>query len=459
MKRILLVAVGLMICLASMFACGKADAVPDVPEQPGEQMPQRLLFAENGEAKFQVVYDKTASISDKNLAQRVANALSQATGITFVQKAAGAYSEAAAAAYEILIGSVDRPEAEAAMGELREDGAYIIRVSGRKIVIAGKSDDARKAAVEYFITTYVNGHTDIDAKLEYRGVWTDPTKNSDGTTIPNATNKTQRVIYKIVGQVELSMMIYRPNAVGEDEKTPLLIVFPGGGWRAADISSFAGYNAEAAYLKERGWTIAVAEYRLRSDSGNTDYPELASDCSLAGMISDCMDAVRYLVKYADVLGVDTDAICTGGHSAGGLLALMTALGDPNDFTQHSNLTDFTFTIAAATAKSGPTDCNADAMRKSYVPLIFPSGFTADDLTKCSPISYVSADMCPVLIGYGENDQIFTPSSQWEAFGAKCDAAGATQCRLIAQKNVDHSTTTNAAITNAIQSFLMQQVGE
>jgi acetyl esterase/lipase len=279
----------------------------------------------------------------------------------------------------------------------------------------------------------------------------------DGTTVPDANAKTQRVIYKKVGKIELTMKIERPRSVEAGEETPVLVLFPGGGWRAADISAFAGYNAEAAYLKDRGWTIVVAEYRLRADNGNTDYRHLASNCGLEGMISDCMDVVRYLVKYADILGVDTDAICTGGHSAGGHLALMTALGDPAEFAMDSALTEYAFTIAAATAKSGPTDCASDAMRKSYVPLLFPKGFDAADLTKCSPITYVSADMCPTLIGYGSKDQIFAPSSQWEAFGEKCAAVGAADQKLISQP-IDHATTGNAAITSAMQTFLLEQAG-
>ena len=47
-----------------------------------------------------------------------------------------------------------------------------------------------------------------------------------------------------------------------------------------------------------------------------------------GVISDAMDAGRYLAHFANELGIDARRIVTSGHSAGGHLALMMALASP-----------------------------------------------------------------------------------------------------------------------------------
>ena len=465
--KILFLCLLLTLC-CSMISCESASdspSPPDTQEQPEElpeaEPPKKVDLAQDGSACCTIVYSAADGMPAKACAEQIAAALKAITGATF-QVTEDTKSTNTSTAPELLIGNTTRQESITAKQILSAENAYIVKATDYKIAIVANSTVALEAATDHFLSNYIGWKSmnnykktpsiSVENGVEDTGVWSDPTKSPDGTTIPSAEAETQRVIYKKIGKTEITMAIYRSASSGNAAPAPVLIIFPGGGWRAADISGFAGYDNEASYLRSRGWTIVVAEYRLRADKGNESYPHLASGCGLPGMISDCMDAVRYLVKHAEVLGIDPDNICTGGHSAGGHLALMSALGNQSEFVDSSNLSAYTFEIAVATAKSGPTDCNSDAMLKSYVPLIFPKGYTTADLKKCSPINNLSDDVCPIFIGYGKNDQIFTAANQWGAFEQACMDADVSDYQIIGD-NVDHSSTRSTVISNAMKAFL------
>ncbi len=73
--------------------------------------------------------------------------------------------------YEILVGETDRDESIRAVAELTEENSYIVRIDGRKIVIAANSKPALLAATEAFIAGLPEGGGDarID-ELDKRGV-------------------------------------------------------------------------------------------------------------------------------------------------------------------------------------------------------------------------------------------------------------------------------------------------
>ena len=92
---------------------------------------------------------------------------------------------------------------------------------------------------------------------------------------------------------------------------PVLIYLHGGGWTFGSLNSCGRFcNALAASGKIR---VIAVEYRLA--------PENPFPMSLY----DCMEAALYVSEHAAQLGVLSNAIAMGGDSAGGNLAVATAL--------------------------------------------------------------------------------------------------------------------------------------
>ena len=94
-------------------------------------------------------------------------------------------------------------------------------------------------------------------------------------------------------------------------KRPLLLYLHGGGWCFGSINSCARF---CAALAEAGdCCVAALNYRL---SPKYPYPE---------PLNDCVQAFSYLKQHAEEWGCDTTQISVGGDSAGGNLALATAM--------------------------------------------------------------------------------------------------------------------------------------
>lgn len=94
-------------------------------------------------------------------------------------------------------------------------------------------------------------------------------------------------------------------------KRPLLLYLHGGGWCFGSINSCARF---CAALAEAGdCCVAALNYRL-SPKYPYPYP-----------LNDCVQAFSYLIQHAEEWGCDTTQISVGGDSAGGNLALATAM--------------------------------------------------------------------------------------------------------------------------------------
>jgi len=94
------------------------------------------------------------------------------------------------------------------------------------------------------------------------------------------------------------------------ERCPVLVFFHGGYWRALDKSYF-GVLAQA--FVARGWNVALPNYTL------------APQASIDGIVAQARAAVDWV---ADTLLPDGMPLVVTGHSAGGHLAVMSALRDP-----------------------------------------------------------------------------------------------------------------------------------
>lgn len=94
-------------------------------------------------------------------------------------------------------------------------------------------------------------------------------------------------------------------------KRPLLLYLHGGGWCFGSINSCAGFCAALAL--EADCCVAALNYRLAPAH---PYP---------APLTDCQQAFAFLKQHADEWGCDSTQVSVGGDSAGGNLAIATAM--------------------------------------------------------------------------------------------------------------------------------------
>jgi len=91
-----------------------------------------------------------------------------------------------------------------------------------------------------------------------------------------------------------------------------IINFHGGGWVVGNVPGNAQYFSSIA--DEAGTVVVAPEYRLAPEH---PYP---------AAIDDCLETVKYVFDNAEDLNINKNKIVVTGDSAGGHLALVTALG-------------------------------------------------------------------------------------------------------------------------------------
>lgn len=131
----------------------------------------------------------------------------------------------------------------------------------------------------------------------------------------------EKVIYKTIDTLELSLEVYRPVGKPDENGFPAMVFFFGGGWTGGTTAQF---EPQAKYFSERGIVCFLAEYRVSSRNQTTPFES----------VMDAKSAVRFIRRHAKEFQIDPEKIIASGGSAGGHLAAATALidgyNDPTD---------------------------------------------------------------------------------------------------------------------------------
>jgi dienelactone hydrolase len=157
--------------------------------------------------------------------------------------------------------------------------------------------------------------------------WPQPEPQSKNNALPQGTKDvpkrpsryandpppTKNIVYKKVGERELSLHVFEPAGQEPTAKRPAIVFFHGGAWTIGNPDQFY-YQCD--YLAKRGMWAASAEYRLTAPGAGV---------RIADIVLDAKDAVRYVRSHAGDLGIDPNRIAAGGGSAGGHLAAATAV--------------------------------------------------------------------------------------------------------------------------------------
>jgi len=220
-------------------------------------------------------------------------------------------------------------------------------------------------------------------------------------------------VYKIVDDTYLKAHIFFPPGHKESNARPAFVFFHGGGWfegKAEDGLRMCHYWAQ------KGMVSLSFEYRLASLDGLTPL-----EC-----IKDAKSAIRWVRGQAAELGVDPDKIVATGGSAGGHLAVSTAMlegfEETNEDLSISSAPDAVIVWSAA----------VNVARDTWFKQLLRD---RADLPSCSPAHHIQPGLPPLALLHGTEDQT-VPYSTITQFAQEMQEAG-NRCELHTYKNGGH----------------------
>ena len=217
----------------------------------------------------------------------------------------------------------------------------------------------------------------------------------------------KKIIYKKVGNRELNTDMFFTGSSLKNNDNTAIAFFHGGGWVFGNPSEF--YEACRRYAR-KGYVTFSFQYRLsRNDDGTYPNPEITPVEST----KDARSAIRWLKENAGLLKINPEKIVVGGQSAGGQLALATALLDSvNEISDNLKITP---APAALLLYSG----NVNTM-EAWIDMLL--GDRREEIWSISAYHNLKKSMPPVIEFRGDEDDQVLPYTV-EMFKAKMAKLG------------------------------------
>lgn len=189
---------------------------------------------------------------------------------------------------------------------------------------------------------------------------------------------------------------------------PLIVWIHGGGWvfgsrRRLPPNLF--HNRLHDRMLEAGYAVAAVDYRF------------AREAPLPGILLDLKAAIRWLRGHASEFNVDPERVVVWGESAGGHLAAMLGICPKLDGAPRTGeYLDQSEQPQAVVDWYGPADLASMAERRTAPtnseeagnidehPLQILKRGTAWTYAEMSPITYARADLPPIFVAHGTDDQ-------------------------------------------------------
>lgn len=218
---------------------------------------------------------------------------------------------------------------------------------------------------------------------------------------------TKKIVYKTVGNRELSVDMFYTAASQQKSNNTAIAFFHGGGWVFGDPSEF--YEACRRYAR-KGFVTFSFQYRLsRNADGSYPHPDITPVEST----KDARSAIRWLRENTGMLKINPDKIVVGGQSAGGQLALATALMD--SVNENSDIMKISPVPNALLLYSS----NVNTM-EAWVDMLL--GERRNEIWSISPYHNLKKPMPPVIEFRGDEDDQVLPYTV-EMFKAKMNKLG------------------------------------
>ena len=198
--------------------------------------------------------------------------------------------------------------------------------------------------------------------------------------------------------------IYLPVAGFEEHRSlPCIVNIHGGGWHEGSKEKNIAVKC-AEMLATNGYVVFTINYELNSE-GHIAWPQ---------NLYDCKAAVNFIRDNAARYGVDPSRLGVVGNSAGGHLALLTALTLDNKALNAGADNKCRDSVACVVDFYGITDVRLWGQGSFVSP---DATNAAEVLELASPVTHVGVNTPPVMLLHGDKDDI-VPISQSEILADK-----------------------------------------
>lgn len=228
-------------------------------------------------------------------------------------------------------------------------------------------------------------------------------------TLPGA----EAHVYRVRPQAEMRLHVFKPEGWRADDRRAAFVWFFGGGWTTGTPTNSIYWAKIAA-----GWgMVGVApDYRTMGRHGTP--PQAA--------VADARAAVRWVQEHAAELGIDPAKVVVGGNSAGGHVALWTAI---RHAPPGSEVNESPLVVPAALVLTSPVSDTSKAT--GYTPQRF-----GDDAEALSPVPQLDARMPPLILFHGDADKT-VPQRQSVALHERYVATGCV-CEFVSVSGGSHN---------------------
>jgi acetyl esterase len=198
----------------------------------------------------------------------------------------------------------------------------------------------------------------------------------------------KEIVYKTIDGVSLKADLFYLANDRDGKDHPAIAFFHGGGWFSGSPSEF--HEACVRYAR-KGFITFSFHYRLSvKEDGSIPHPDITPvEC-----VKDARSAMRWIREHADEYQIDPQKIVACGQSAGGQLALSTALFDhvnePGDNLEVSPVPNG---IVLYSATANLMEAWADRLL----------GERREEIWSISPYHNLESGLPPTIAFHGEED--------------------------------------------------------
>jgi len=251
------------------------------------------------------------------------------------------------------------------------------------------------------------------------------------------------VIYKETEEEKLCLDIYYPSTYTKGKKLPVVFYTHGGGWSVGHKHRIAGgsFGKIAKSLLDKGFCVVSVNYRLYVVNGTV---------SMRDCVIDSKDAMRFIAKHSQALGIDSQRFYSFGDSAGGQIAQLLLLSKPNSLVGDPTLSKYNYKMVAGVSWYGPCDFeNTQLFNYDDRPnfrnrfegrILKPTSDPKDKQSlfkEMSAINYLAQDSPPLLMIQGDKDRTI-PVKHAYYMQEKVKEKGINTVEIVVVKNSMHN---------------------
>jgi acetyl esterase len=198
----------------------------------------------------------------------------------------------------------------------------------------------------------------------------------------------KEIEYKTIDGVSLKADLFFLAGDQDGRTHPAMAFFHGGGWSSGSPSEF--HEACARYAR-KGFIVFSFHYRLSvTEDGSIPHPDITPvEC-----VKDARSAMRWIRENADEFHIDPQKLVACGQSAGGQLALSTALfDDVNEATDKLDVSPVPNALVLYSATANLMEAWADRLL----------GDRREEIWSISPYHNLKSGLPPTIAFHGEED--------------------------------------------------------